>query len=117
MSKFQTKIIKEYEDKGYYVINLTRTNKQGIADLLCLKKDELPLFIECKEKNDTIKPLQRFRAKELIKKGFKSIFLKDNQYIYIMKLILILLMLSSCITRKEITDNYSKGGYPHHAGK
>jgi Holliday junction resolvase len=78
MSKFQTKVIKEYENKGYYVINLTRTNKQGISDLLCLKDNEKPLFIECKEKTDTIKPLQQYRSKEVINLGFKHIFLKDE---------------------------------------
>ena len=77
MSKFQTKIIKEYESKGYFVIDLIKTNKNGIADLLCLKKDEPPLFIECKEVNDTIKPIQLYRQNELINRGFKSIILKS----------------------------------------
>jgi len=76
MSQFQTKVIKEYESKGYYVINLTRTNKQGIADLLCLKENEKPLFIECKEAKDTIKELQRYRAKEVLNYGCEHIFLK-----------------------------------------
>lgn len=76
MSKFQTKTIKEYESKGYFVIDLIKTNKNGIADLLCLKDGEPPLFIECKEINDTVKPLQEYRQKELIKIGFKSIILK-----------------------------------------
>ncbi len=80
MSKFQTKIIKEYEAKGYFVIDLILTNKKGIADLLCLKDGEAPLFIECKEVNDTIKPLQLYRQKELIKKGFKSIILKKTSW-------------------------------------
>ena len=75
-SKFQTKIIKEYEKKGYYVIDLIVTNKVGIADLLCLKPNEKPLFIECKEANDTVKPLQLFRQKELQDLGFESIILK-----------------------------------------
>ena len=75
-SKHQTKIIKEYEKQGYYVINLIKTNKNGIADLLCLKDGEPPLFIESKEENDTIKPLQLFRQKELINLGFKSIINK-----------------------------------------
>ena len=75
-SKFQTKIIKEYEKKGYYVIDLIVTNKIGIADLLCLKANEKPLFIECKEANDTVKPLQLFRQKELQDLGFESIILK-----------------------------------------
>lgn len=75
-SKHQTKIIKEYEKQGYYVINLIKTNKNGIADLLCLKDGEPPLFIESKEVNDTIKPLQLYRRKELINLGFKSIISK-----------------------------------------
>ena len=79
MSKHQTKIIKEYEANGYYVINLIRTNKNGIADLLCLKKGEEPLFIESKEINDTIKPIQLFRQKELIDLGFKFIFNKKQK--------------------------------------
>ena len=75
-SKHQTKIIKEYESKGYFVINLIKTNKHGIADLLCLKDGEKPLFIECKELKDTVKPLQEFRKKQLNKLGFISIISK-----------------------------------------
>ena len=43
MSKLQTKTIKEYEAKGYFVIDLIKTNKNGIADLLCLKDGEPPI--------------------------------------------------------------------------
>lgn len=71
-SKHQTKIINEYKKKGYYVINLIKTNKNGIPDLLCLKAGEKPLFIECKEKTDTLKPLQEFRIRELKKLGFEA---------------------------------------------
>ena len=49
MSKLQTKTIKEYEANGWYVINLIKTNKNGIPDLLCLKENCKPLFIEIKE--------------------------------------------------------------------
>ena len=77
MSKLQSKTIQEYESKGYYVINLIKTNKNGIADLLCLKAGEVPLFIEIKEDGDTVKPLQKYRQKELIKLGFKSIIKKN----------------------------------------
>lgn len=76
-SKHQTKLIKEYESKGYYVINLIKTNKNGIGDLLCLKNGEPPIFIESKELKDTVKPLQEYRKKELIKLGFKSIINKS----------------------------------------
>jgi len=70
MSKHQTKIIKHYESLNYYVIKLTVTNKPGIPDLLALKHGETPIFIECKEKNDTLKPLQQYRIDELNKLGF-----------------------------------------------
>lgn len=70
MSKHQTKVINEYKKKGYYVINLIKTNKNGIPDLLALKKGEPPIFIECKEKSDTLKPLQKFRIDELNNLGF-----------------------------------------------
>lgn len=79
MSNFQTKIIKQKESEGYYVINLMATNKNGIPDLLCLKKDEAPLFIECKEKKDTLKKLQEFRIKDLRELGFKSVCLKEGK--------------------------------------
>lgn len=74
-SKRQTKVIKQYENKGYYVINLIKTNKNGIADLLCLKAGEIPLFIEIKEDSDSVKPLQYYRRKQLIRLGFKSIII------------------------------------------
>ena len=78
MSKFQTKTIKEYEAKGYFVINLIKTNKNGITDLLCCKDGEA-IFIEIKEANDTLKPLQKFRIDELIKNGFKAFCLKKDK--------------------------------------
>lgn len=78
-SKYQTKIIRKYEGLGYYVINLIKTSKNGIPDLLCLKEGEKPLFIECKESNDTLKPLQKFRIEELKKYGVDAILLKDNK--------------------------------------
>ena len=69
---YQTKTIKKLEKEGYYVINLITTNKNGIPDLLALKKGEEPYFIECKEGGDTIKPLQKFRIDELKEKGFNA---------------------------------------------
>lgn len=78
-SSQQEKLIKEYENKGYYVINLIRTNKNGIPDLLCLKEGETPLFIESKELKDTVKALQKYRKKELIKNGFRAIVSKAKQ--------------------------------------
>jgi hypothetical protein len=78
-SKFQTKQIKFYESKGYFVINLTRTNKNGISDLLCLKEGEKPLFVECKESTDTIKPLQLYRGKEVEKYGCEFMIVQEKR--------------------------------------
>ena len=75
----QTKTIKDYEKKGYYVINLIATNKGGIPDIVCLKDGEPPIFIECKEDKDTIKPLQKFRIDELKKHGFKAFCLHNKK--------------------------------------
>lgn len=78
MSKFQEKVIKEYEKMGYYVVKLHKTNKNGIPDLMCMKNGS-SIFIECKEKNDTLKPLQKYRIDELRKNGFESFCLQDEK--------------------------------------
>lgn len=76
-SKFQTKVIKDYERRGWYVINLIKTNKNGSADLLCLKDGEKPEFVECKEKDDVVSPLQLYRGREVEKRGFVFKLLQD----------------------------------------
>ena len=78
MSKLQTKTIKQYKDNGYFVINLIRSNVNGISDLLALKENEKPIFIECKEKGDTLKPLQKFRGEQIKKYGCEWVLVKDN---------------------------------------
>jgi len=80
-SKYQTKVIKRFENDGYLVINLIKTNKNGIPDLLCIKEGEKPLFIECKEATDTLKPLQKYRIKELKEYGADAIVLQDQKMI------------------------------------
>jgi len=74
-SKFQKQVIKEYEAKGYYVIKLVRTNKNGIMDLLALKPKEEPIFIEVKGEKTLQTPLQKYRAEELRKFGFSNVLL------------------------------------------
>ena len=71
-SKHQTKTIKHYESDGWFVINLIKTNKNGIPDLLCLKEGCTPMFIECKEKTDTVKPLQAYMIELLNTLGFNA---------------------------------------------
>lgn len=76
--KMTDKIRKEWESKGYYVINLINTNKNGIPDYLALKDGEPPVFIESKEKWDKLSPLQEYRIKELKSKNF-LVFVNDIQ--------------------------------------
>lgn len=71
--QLQTKIIKAYEQKGWYVIRLIKTNKNGIPDLLCLKEGEKPLFIEVKSEKGILSALQSFRLNELNELGFDAI--------------------------------------------
>lgn len=78
-SKFQKKIIKEYEAKGYYVIKLVRTNKNGTMDLIALKPKEEPIFIEVKGKTTPQSPLQKYRADELKSLGFSNVLLIREQ--------------------------------------
>lgn len=64
---------------GYYVVNLIKTNKNGITDLMALRANEPAIFIECKEKSDTLKPLQKYRIDELNNAGCIAFCLQDGK--------------------------------------
>jgi len=70
--QIQSKKIKELESDGYYVIKLIQTNKNGIPDLLALKVDEPPLFVEVKTSGGRLAKLQEYRIKELKQLGFRA---------------------------------------------
>lgn len=78
-SKFQNKVIKEYRNKGYLVLNIIKLSANGYPDLLCLKENEIDIWIECKEKNDTLKELQKQRIDELNSIGKIAICLQDTK--------------------------------------
>jgi hypothetical protein len=69
MSKFQSKIINQYKKNGWTVLNIIKLSDSGFPDLLCMKQNEIDTWIECKEGNDTIKAMQKYRIDELIKLG------------------------------------------------
>ena len=68
--QIQKKIIDRYTANGWYVIKLIKTNKNGIPDLICLKENEKPLFIEVKTEKGVLSKLQEYRIKELTEKSF-----------------------------------------------
>jgi hypothetical protein len=67
------------EAKGYLVLKNIRLNKTGYPDLQCIKKGEVDVWIECKEKNDTIKPLQKLRIDQLNELGKLAYCLQDGK--------------------------------------
>jgi len=75
---YQKTIIKEWEQKGYDVLKNIRLNKSGYPDLQCLKNG-LTVWIEVKEVNDTLKPLQKLRIDQLKSNGFKAFCIKSGK--------------------------------------
>ena len=71
-SKYQSKIIKDLESKGWYVLKLISTNKVGIPDILALKDGEKPYFIEVKAKTGRLSEIQKYRLKELKELNFNA---------------------------------------------
>lgn len=78
MSKFQSKLIAKYKKDGYLVINLIKASEAGWPDLIILKNGKAT-FIECKEGNDTLKELQKFRIDTLKNNGFDAFALHNEK--------------------------------------
>lgn len=78
-SKIQSKLIKELESKGYYVLKLSVTNKPGIPDLIALPKECNAVFVEVKQKGKKARALQKYRMKELSDHGIKA-FVYDGTW-------------------------------------
>ena len=75
---YQSKLINKKEAEGYLVIKTIRLNKSGYPDLILLK-DGITTFIEVKEGNDFLSPLQKFRIDELRSKGFDAYCLHETK--------------------------------------
>ncbi|WP_228853266.1 VRR-NUC domain-containing protein [Aegicerativicinus sediminis] len=69
-AQYQAKLIKQYEEQGWYVIKIISCNKNGLPDLLCLKPNET-LFIEVKGPKGKLSKLQEYRINEIRTKGFR----------------------------------------------
>jgi Holliday junction resolvase len=71
-SQIQSKLIKHFESKGFYVIKLIKTSVNGIPDLLVIKEDRVK-FIEVKKPGGKIAKLQEFRIRELRQQGIDAV--------------------------------------------
>lgn len=65
-SKIQSKLIKELESQGWYVVKIIACNKNGFPDLACFKGKEYRL-IEVKAVNGKLSPIQVYRHAEMAK--------------------------------------------------
>lgn len=63
-SKIQSKLIKDLEKQGWYVVKIISCNKNGFPDLVCLKENEYKL-IEVKTISGKLSPIQVYRHKEM----------------------------------------------------
>lgn len=63
-SQIQTQIKKKLEEHGWYVVKLIQTNKNGIPDLMAIRKGNV-IFLEVKTDDGVVAPLQEHRIKEL----------------------------------------------------
>lgn len=79
MSAYQNKIKKEFQNKGYTVLKVVRLSETGYPDLLAMKLGEIDVWIECKEKNDTLTELQKFRIDQLNKIGKIAFCTQDTK--------------------------------------
>lgn len=71
-SQIQSKKIKELEAQGYYVLKLTKTNKNGIPDIIAIPKNSDVEFYEVKGPTGKLSKLQEYRIKELTEHGVKA---------------------------------------------
>jgi len=77
--KQKDKLVKYWKDKGYFVINLIRVTPIGMPDYIAIKPNEV-IFIESKEKWDSLSELQKIRLEMLNKIGF-TCYVNFDKYI------------------------------------
>ena len=77
-SSFQTKIINKLKSKGWTVVSVIKLSQNGYPDLLAMKQGKV-LWIESKELNDTLKPLQKYRIDQLRNNGFRAYCIQDKK--------------------------------------
>ena len=76
-SNSQTKTIKKLKAKGWRVLKTIRLNESGFPDIIAMRNG-VTIWVECKESNDTLKPLQALRIEELKNNGFNAFVEQDG---------------------------------------
>lgn len=71
-SKIQKKIIDHYQNAGFMVVKLMKTNQNGIPDLMVLKNG-ICKFVEVKKPGGKISQLQKYRIDKLRQQGFEAV--------------------------------------------
>lgn len=82
-SEIQSRIIRQLEESGWYVVKLIQTNKNGIPDLIAVRSGRV-VFVEVKRPGKEPEPLQKFRHKEIRKNGTEVIVAtstKDTEHL------------------------------------
>lgn len=69
-TQIQSKIIKEYKRRGYYVVRCRSMSPNGLPDLLVKKPGEPATWIEVKRPGEKPRPLQAERHRELRRAGY-----------------------------------------------
>lgn len=75
---YQSKIIKKYEAEGWTVVKVVKLSKDGYPDLLMFRSGKT-MWIEVKEKNDTLKNIQKYRIDELNKNNIPAFCMQDGK--------------------------------------
>ena len=67
---YQKKIGDKLTKEGWFVVNLIKTNKNGIPDLQASRAGRTTMWIECKTPKGKLSDIQVFRLNELTGLGF-----------------------------------------------
>lgn len=77
-SKYQTKIINDLKKDGWLVVKTIKLSENGYPDIFAFKSGKAK-FIEVKERNDTLKELQKYRIRQLREQGFDACCMQDGK--------------------------------------
>ncbi len=81
-SAIQSKVIKELEAHGWYVVKLMQTNKNGIPDLIAHKQGRT-IYMEIKRPNLRPTPLQDLRHLEIKSHGIMVYTIRSVSDLYL----------------------------------